>query len=73
MRIVLLSLLFAVLLVALTIGGLYVYARGQGFSARQEPSWMERTMARNARNIATPADAKNLKNPLPSKIQGWAK
>lgn len=63
MRTVLLSLLFAVLIVVLLMGGLYVYARGHGFSARGEPGWMERTMARNARNIATPPDAKTLTNP----------
>ena len=63
MRIALLSLLFAVLILALALGGLYVYGRGHGFSARDEPTWMERTMARNARKIATPADAKDLKNP----------
>lgn len=54
MRTVLLSLLFAILIVVLLIGGFYVYARGHGFSARGEPGWMERTMARNARNLATP-------------------
>jgi mono/diheme cytochrome c family protein len=63
MRIVLLSLLFAILLVALALGGIYVYARGHGFSAREQPTWMERTMARNARKIATPAEAKTLKSP----------
>lgn len=63
MRNVLLSLVFAVLIVVLMMCGLYVYARGHGFSARGEPGWMERTMARNARNIATPANAKSLTNP----------
>ena len=63
MRVVLLSLLFAVLIVAIAIGCLFVYARGQGFSARAQPSWMELTMALNARKIATPADAKSLANP----------
>lgn len=63
MRTVLLSLFFAVLIVALLTGCLYVYARGHGFSAREQPTWMERTMARNARRIATPADGKNLTNP----------
>jgi mono/diheme cytochrome c family protein len=63
MRIALLSLLFAVLILALALGGLYVYGRGHGFSVRDQPTWMERTMARNARKIATPADAKDLKNP----------
>lgn len=63
MRTVLLSILFAVLIVAALAGSLYVYARGHGFSAREQPTWMERTMARNARQIATPSDAKNLSNP----------
>lgn len=65
MRTVLLSILFAVLIVAALTGCLYIYARGHGFSAREQPTWMERTMARNARKIATPADAKNLTNPRP--------
>jgi mono/diheme cytochrome c family protein len=63
MKTVLLALLFAVLIVVVLFGGLYVYARGHGFSAREQPSWMERTMALNARKIATPADAKSLANP----------
>ena len=63
MRTVLLSILFAVLIVAALTACLYIYARGHGFSAREQPTWMERTMARNARKIATPADAKNLTNP----------
>jgi uncharacterized membrane protein affecting hemolysin expression len=44
MKTVLLALLFAVLIVVVLFGGLYVYARGHGFSAREQPSWMERTM-----------------------------
>ena len=63
MKTILLALLFAVLIVVVLFGGLYVYARGHGFSAREQPSWMERTMALNARKIATPADAKSLANP----------
>lgn len=63
MRTVLLSLLFAILIVAILTGCLYIFARGHGFSAREQPSWMERTMARNARKVATPPEAKNLTNP----------
>ncbi len=62
MRTALLSLLFAILIVAVLVGCMYVYARGHGFSAREQPTWMERTMARNARKVATPPDAKNLTN-----------
>ena len=63
MRTVLLSILFAVLIVAALTACLYVYARGHGFSAREQPTWMEQTMARNARHIATPSDARTLSNP----------
>jgi mono/diheme cytochrome c family protein len=63
MRIALLSLLFAILIVVVLVGCMYIYARGHGFSAREQPTWMEKTMARNARKVATPADANNLTNP----------
>jgi mono/diheme cytochrome c family protein len=41
----------------------YFYVRNGGFSAREEPSWVETFMARNARKIAAPAGAKGLQNP----------
>lgn len=44
---------------------LFLWFRNHGFSASAEPSWMEARMARYARKIATPADAKELKNPFP--------
>jgi hypothetical protein len=69
MRTVLLSLLFAILMVVLLIGGFYVYARGHGFSARGEPGWMERTMARNARTIATPPFGSVIANALRLRTQ----
>lgn len=37
----------------------------RGFSAREKPSRFEEFLARNARRIATPAGAKQLKNPYP--------
>lgn len=36
-----------------------------GFSAREKPSRLEELLARHARKIATPADAKQLKDPYP--------
>jgi mono/diheme cytochrome c family protein len=36
-----------------------------GFSAREKPSRLEEFLARQARRIATPAGAKELKNPYP--------
>jgi mono/diheme cytochrome c family protein len=62
-RRIIISIGVIVAAIALLIGGLMLYIRGHGFSAREEPSWMERVMARNARKIATPADAKTLINP----------
>ena len=64
MRKVILSVFSTLIVVCLILGGLFFYAtRGHGFSAREQPTWMERTMARNARKIATPPDAKDLINP----------
>jgi mono/diheme cytochrome c family protein len=63
MRRIVISVLATVFVVLLIVGGLLLSIRGQGFSAHAEPSWMEKVMARNARKIATPPDAKNLKNP----------
>jgi mono/diheme cytochrome c family protein len=37
----------------------------RGFSARENPSGIERVIARTARNLATPARAKQLQNPQP--------
>src|SRR3989338_4532697 len=36
-----------------------------GFSAREKPSRVEEFFARHARRIATPSDAKQLRNPYP--------
>ena len=60
---VIISALATLLVIAAISGDLLFYLRGHGFSAHAEPSWMERVMARNARKIATPADAKKLANP----------
>src|SRR4029450_246216 len=40
-----------------------IWVRNHGFSARENPSWIETVLARNARKIATPAGGKELKNP----------
>ena len=46
-------------------GGGYLLwvVKNHGFSAREKPSQIEAWLARHARRIATPADAKNLRNP----------
>jgi mono/diheme cytochrome c family protein len=63
MRKIIISVISTIVVMAAVMGGFLMYIRGTGFSAREQPTWMERTMARNARKIATPADAKNLKSP----------
>jgi len=42
-----------------------IWFSNHGFSAREKPSWVETVLARHARKIATPAGAKELKNPQP--------
>lgn len=54
---------FVFLVVEVVVGTLFM--RNQGFSARDEPSFVEKFLARNARNIATPSEAKTLQNPEP--------
>lgn len=41
-----------------------IRARNHGFSAREQPTWYEKWLARNARRIATPSDARSLTNPI---------
>jgi mono/diheme cytochrome c family protein len=63
MRKIILSIVSTLAVIGLILGGFVLYIRGHGFSAREQPTWMEKTMARNARKIATPPDAKSLTNP----------
>ena len=63
MRKVILSVISTLLVIGVIFLVGVLYMRGQGFTAREEPTLMERIMARNACKIATPPDAKNLSNP----------
>ena len=56
------------LLGVVALGGLAylgVAVARHGFSAREKPSRVEEFFARHARRIATPSDAKQLRNPYP--------
>lgn len=53
------------LIVVVLAVGFWLTFAGRGFSAREKPSWLEEFLARNARKIATPVDAKELRNPVP--------
>lgn len=63
-KIVLLTLVVVVVVAAL---GLWVFLK-QGLSARAEPSRREGRVARIARGIAMPAEAKAMENPLSSNL-----
>lgn len=52
-----------VVILTSVVGGSCIYLRGRGLSAREEPPWIEKVIAQNARKIATPASAKSMKNP----------
>jgi mono/diheme cytochrome c family protein len=48
----------------LAIGTLYWWINSHGFSARETPSSFEALLARNARRLATPANARAISNPV---------
>jgi len=58
-------LISVLLLFVAGAGALFLWFRSHGFSAREEPSWVEARLAWHARRIATPANAKEAKNPFP--------
>jgi mono/diheme cytochrome c family protein len=59
-----LRILLVVILV-LGVIGLWWIKTARGFSAREQPTWVEATLARTARAMAIPAEAKDMKNPVP--------
>lgn len=56
-------LIILVIVIAIGVYGIALVRRG--FSARQNPSWLESTMARAARKMAYPSSATDMKNPIP--------
>ena len=58
------NITFVLLLLVVGAGALFLWLRSHGFSAREQPSWIEAKMARHARKIATPSGAKALANPV---------
>jgi mono/diheme cytochrome c family protein len=60
------TVILVVILTALAgVISFVIWLSNYGFSAREKPSWIENVLARHARKIATPAGAKDLKNPHP--------
>ncbi len=54
--------LVAAIVVAVIVAGSLIVRRG--FSARDEPSWIEKVVARRVRAFAVPASARDAKNPV---------
>ena len=52
----------AMMAIAMIAGGWYM--KNHGFSARQKPAALEVYLARHVRRLASPPDARSLKNPL---------
>lgn len=67
-KIVLLTLVAVAVVASL---GLWVFLK-QGLSARAEPSRLEERVARVARGIATPSEARATENPLPATPESLA-
>lgn len=55
-----------VLLIGVVIGAAGVYVLARGFSARDEPSFIEAFVARRVRHMAVPRNAQDEKNPVPA-------
>ncbi len=58
------AVVLVVIVAGLALG--YWYLAGRGFSARQEPTAIERVLALQLRSLATPRDAKATLNPFPA-------
>jgi mono/diheme cytochrome c family protein len=56
----------ALVLAAIAVAGALVLTNARGFSAREKPTAVEEWVARRARAMATPADAKARVNPIPN-------
>jgi len=56
---------FLILIILAGFVTLAVLFRNHGFSAREQPFWVETVLARNARSIAIPTGSRELKNPHP--------
>jgi mono/diheme cytochrome c family protein len=51
------------------VGGVVFVMGARGFSAREHPSRVERWVARRARAMAAPANARDLANPVPDSLE----
>ncbi len=59
-----LFIILAVCLALIGVGLTRTLLKARGFSAREKPSSFETFLARHARSLATPADARKMRNPL---------
>ena len=66
------QLLLSAVIVLLLIVVLRWMTIRHGFSARDKPSWMETIVARATRELASPAKATHMRNPIPNTPQNVA-
>jgi mono/diheme cytochrome c family protein len=65
--------LITILIAAIGLGLLgYWYLTAHGFSARERPSAIEALLARNARRLATPPEARSIRNPISNNPENLA-
>ena len=64
-----LAALAAIFVLALVVGGLFLWFGARGFSAREKPTAIETAIARLARDMAIPANVKRQNNPVPDSPQ----
>ena len=58
------TLIVIVIVIVAVAYGIVVVRRG--FSARDNPSWLESSVARKTRSMAVPSSSRNMKNPVPN-------
>jgi len=58
--------------IALVAAGYGAVLIRHGFSAKDEPSALEKTVARAVRNLSIPRDAKQARNPMPATAENLA-
>lgn len=66
-----LTICMAIVVLGLTLLVARTILRADGFSARSEPSWAERTLSRVARRWALPSGARAARNPVSFSDQVW--
>jgi hypothetical protein len=60
------AIVLVMIAIAVAVSAWYWFLTAHGFSAREQPSAFENVLAMNLRRLATPPEARDLKNPIPA-------